>query len=251
MATVVADVTLVERLTEQFGHQRLEERFSNRRAESRGSQFFGLVNNVHVKFGSVHPSSWILREKATTIGKHTRHTNHGNEAGCASRDVQELFVIDSPQQRISEIRVVKRNLKRIHEAGNISSRAEKESAFDKEKFGTKCRETDCNEQDDASSSSDEELRDLFSRDEKLVTTDMSVGESVYVKCNPLLRPTGSDHASATRRKRYKICRGNLKKKIKISRPCLDLEKMEARRLKDIDIDGTKRESIFHPIHQVN
>ncbi|KAK2570629.1 hypothetical protein P5673_004313 [Acropora cervicornis] len=208
MATVVADVTLVERLTEQFGHQRLEERFSSRRAESRGSQFFGLVNNVHVKFGSVHPSSWILREKATTISKHKRHTNHGNEAGFASRDVQELFLIDSPQQRISEIRVVKRNLKRIHEAGNISSRAEKESAFDKEKFSTKCRETDCNEQDDASSSSDEELRDLFSRDEKLVTTDMSVGESVYVKCNPLLRPTGSDHASATRRKRISMEEAN-------------------------------------------
>ena len=251
MATVVADVTLVERLTEQFRLQRLEERFPSHRAESRGSQVFGLDNNVHVKFGSAHASSWILREKATTRSKHERHTNHGNKAGCASRNVQELFVIDSPQQGISEIRIAKRNLKRIHQAVNISSRAEKESAFDKEKFSTECEETDYNERDDALSSSDDELRDLFTRDEKLGVTDASMGESVNVKCNPLLRPTGSDHASERRRKRCKICRGNLKKKFKVSRPCLDLEKMEARRLKDTDNNGTKPESIFHPIHQEN
>lgn len=252
MAALVADVTRVESLAEQFGRQRLEEGLAHR-AESLSSQLSVDNNAPDVKF-LPHHSAWLICERAPSKSKQERHTNQGIKQYKTSRNLQHLNDRESPQL-VSEVRIVKVNNKRNFKRTQAvkPSRGEKEYALDKEKLNTVCNEE--GEGLDLSSSSDDELRELFLCEAKPAEMDSTrLGKAGGAE-DDSARPTGllmdqiSDK-SDTRRKRNKICRGSLKKKIKISRPCLDLEKMLARRLEDLKTDNKKPENIFHPIHQM-
>lgn len=249
MATVIADVTRVDSLTEQFGRQRLEDGLA-RRPENFDSQLSHACTDIDVRFESALPNAWIIRESAPSISKHERHANRENKDRCASRNLQDLF-IKSSTQRVSEVRIMKvvsnkRSLKRNLQMIASTSRVEKEFVLDKAKLNLGYKETEeeeqLNEAFDLSSSSDEELRDLFARCKE--RAGMFQGEKTCDRLSTM------PQAGETKRKRNKICRGSLKKKIKISRPCLDLEKMVARRLEDLGTDRKYAENRFHPIHQV-
>ena len=252
MAAVVADVTRVDSLTEQFGRQRLEGNFA-RRTESLGSQLSAPDNHtVDVRLAS-NGSEWIICERPHTISKQENLANQTIKAQRVSRNLQNFDVRESPQF-VSEVCIVKvvgnkRNLKR-NQTVKPSVSLKKECAFDK-------LNTACNEQDEAldlSSSSDDELRELFKSKVKPSEQDRALqgksdGSENYSARKNGLAQDQSDKID-TRRKRHKTSRGSLKKKLKISRPCLDLEKMVERRLEDLKTDGKNPESIFHPIHQM-
>ena len=253
MAAVLADVPRVDSLTEQFGRQLLEDSLAHR-TESLGSQLSAADNHVvDVRLASSRSAEWIICERPHTRSKPRNHANHRIKAQRVSCNLQHLDVRESPQL-VSEVCIVKvvgnkRNLKR-NQTVKPSMSHKKESAFDK-------HSTTCDERDEAldlSSSSDDELRELFESKAKPSEQDRALqgksdGIDNYSAGKNGLARDHSDKIDA-RRKRYKTSRGSLKKKLKISRPCLDLEKMVERRLEDLKTDGKYPESIFHPIHHM-
>lgn len=254
MATLIADVTRVESLAEQFGRQRLEEDLQQvtRRAEILGSQLSpDKAANVRL---SSHHSAWLICERTPTKSKHESYTNHRIKEQFASRNLQHLNGRERPQL-VSEVRIVKfvsnkRNLKRNQAVR--PSRGEKEFIFDKDKLNIVSNERD--EGLDLSSSSEDELRELFGGKAKPSEVESAPQRKAEDTGTFLARPSALDKdqndKQDTRRKRNKICRGSLKKKVKISRPCLDLEKMLARRVEDLKTDSKDAENIFHPIDQM-
>ena len=255
MAAVVADVTRVDSLTEQFGRQRLEDSLA-RRTESLGSQLSAAAADNHavdVRLASNGSAEWIICERPHTKSKFENHANHTIKAQRVGRNLQHLDVRES-SQLISEVCIVKvvgnkRNLKRNQTVKPSMSR-KKECAFDKQN-------TACNKREEAldlSSSSDDELRELFKSKFKPSEQDRSLQGKSDGTDNYSARKNGSAQDQSdkidARRKRYKTSRGSLKKKLKISRPCLDLEKMVERRLEDLQTDEKNPETIFHPIHHM-
>lgn len=252
MAVAVADVARVDSLTEQFGRQRLENS-SVRRSESLASQLSVHDDGVDVQLVP-HSGAWIICESRT----HTKNNRHGRQANhegkvrqCAvGRNLQDLHIRESPHL-VGEVRVVKvvgnkRNYKRFQTV-NLP-RGEDGYAHDKQEPKTEGDKR--NEALDLSSSSDDELRELFT---SKVKSPALHGKTDGAD-NYLVQQSGSaqdlSDKSDSRRKRYKISRGSLKKKIKISRPYLDLEKMEERRLDDLETGGKSPENIFHPIYRM-
>ena len=251
MAALVADVTRVENLTEQFGRQRLEEGLGHR-AENLVSHLSAENSTSDVRFSS-HRGKWLICDGTPANSKHERRASQGIEQHSVSRHLQQR---ESPQL-VSEVCIVnvvgnKRNLKRNQAVK--STRGEKEYILAaKDKFSSVCN-AEGDEGFDLSSSSDDELRELFLCKVKPPEMDSDLQEKansaevLSAQLTVLARDQG-DKAD-TRRKRNKLYRGSLKKKIKFSRPCLDLEKMEARRLEYLKTDNKKPENIFHPIHQM-
>lgn len=238
MAAIVADVARVDNLTEQFGRQRLEEGLAYR-AESLGSQLATNNNASDVKLASQH-SAWLICQRAPAKNKLERRMGQVSKMHGVSRNLLHLNDRESPPV-VSEVRIVKfgsskrPNLKRYQ--ATKPSTEENGYEVDRSKLNAILREDYGGL--DLSSSSDDELRELHScKTEALETNFEGKAESVEVL---------SAGEKDTRRKRNKICKGSLKKKFKISRPCLDLEKMLARKVKDVENDKTP-ESIFHPIH---
>ena len=250
MAAVVADVARVDNLTEQFGRQRLEEGLAYR-TESFGSQLATNNNARDVKLAS-HQSAWLICQRTPAKGKLERRRSQASKTHGASPNLLHLNDRESPPV-VSEVRIVKfgsskrPNLKR-NQAAKLS-KEENGYEVDSGNLNAVLREDYGGL--DLSSSSDDELRELHScKTEALETSFERKAESAEVlSARPPPGSTKDQSEKDTRRKRNKICRGSLKKKFKISRPCLDLEKMLARRVTDAENDKTP-ESIFHPIHQM-
>ena len=250
MAAIVADVARLDNLTEQFGRQRLEESLAFR-AESLGSQLTTNNNARDVKLAS-HHSAWLICQRAPAKNKLERRTSQASKMHGVSRNLLHLNDRESPPV-VSEVRIVKcgsskrPNLKRNQAAK--SSMEENGYEVDRSKLNAILREDFGGL--DLSSSSDDELRELHScKTEALETNFEGNAESAELPSAQPPPGLAKDQSEKdTRRKRNKICRGSLKKKFKISRPCLDLEKMLARRVKDAENDKTP-ESKFHPIHQL-
>lgn len=252
MATLLADVTRVDNLTEQFGRQRLEDGLAYR-AEDLGSQFASNNNASDIRVAS-HHSAWLFCERMPTKGKLERRSSQVKQASkthSASRNLLHLNDSESPPL-VSEVRIVKvgsskRNLKR----NQATKHADEENGFElvKDRLNIVLKEGDGGL--DLSSSSDDELRELYScKTETLETNLERKAESAETLWSPRPSCLAKDQGDKdTRRKRNKICRGSLKKKFKISRPCLDLEKMLARKVEGTENDKAP-ESIFHPIHQM-
>lgn len=254
MAALVADLTRVDNLTEQFGRQMLEEGLAYR-AESLGSQLAANNNAGDVRF-TAHHSAWLICERTPAKpGKFERRTSQANKTHSVSRNLVHLRTDRESPPLVSEVRIVKvgsskRSLKRNQV--EKSSKDENGYELDKKEFkNIVLKEGDGGF--DLSSSSDDELRELYSCKTEPLETNFKTSNAAG--CPELLSPTRSpgfakgQNDKDTRRKRNKICRGSLKKKFKISRPCLDLEKMLARRVEDMGTDKIP-ESIFHPIHQM-
>ena len=254
MAAAVADVARVDSLTEQFGRQRLENS-SAHRSENLASQLSVDDDGADVQLAP-HSGAWIICERTHTKNKHARRANHwGKVCQCAvGRNLQDLHIKESPHL-VSEVRVIKivgdkRNSKRIETVK--LPRGEEGYAHDKQEPNTEDGKR--NEALDLSSSSDDELRELFTSKVKSPEQYTAIHGKEDGADNYLVRQSGlaqglSDKSDC-RRKRYKIGRGSLKKKIKISRPYLDLEKMEERRLEDLEAGGKNPENIFHPIYRI-
>ena len=252
MAAIVADVARVDNLTEQFGRQRLEEGLAYR-AESLDPQLTANNKARDVKLAT-HHSAWLICQSSTAKGKLERRTSQASKMHCVSRNLLHLNNRElSPV--VSEVRIVKfgssqrPNLKRNQVAKPSNSKHENGYEVDRGKLNDVLSSEDYGELD-LSSSSDDELRELHTCKTEALETNFGKTESAEVL---LARPPpglAKDQSEKdTRRKRNKICRGTLKKKFKISRPCLDLEKMLARRVNDAQNDKTP-DSIFHPIHQM-
>ena len=252
MAAIVADVARVDNLTEQFGRQRLEEGLAYR-AESLGSKLATNNNARDVKLAA-HHSAWLICQSPPAKGKLERRTSQANKTHSVTRNFLHLSDKESCSV-VSEVRIVKfgsskrpkYNLKR-----NQAAKPSKEDngyVVDRGKLNAELR--DDYGGFDLSSSSDDELRELNScKTEALETNFEGKTESAEILSAPPPPGLAKDQSEKdTRRKRNKISRGSLKKKFKISRPCLDLEKMLARRVKDAESDKTP-ENIFHPIHQM-
>lgn len=250
MAAIVVDVARVDNLTEQFGRQRLEEGLAYR-AESLGSQLATNNNARDVRLAS-HHSAWLICQRPPAKGKSEKRTSQASKTDGVSRNLLHLNDRESPPV-VSEVRIVKfGSSKRPSIKRNQAAKPSKEEngyEVDRGTLNAVFREDDGGL--DLSSSSDDELRELNScKTETLETNFEEKAESAEIlsaRPPPGLAKDQSD--KDTRRKRNKICRGSLKKKFKISRPCLDLEKMLARRVEDAENDKTP-ESIFHPIHQM-
>ena len=251
MAALVADVTRVDNLTEQFGRQRLEEGLAYR-GESLGSQLAKNSDTSDVRLAT-HRSAWLICKRTPAKGKLEKLSSQASKTHSVSHNLLHRNGRESPSL-VSEVRIVKvgsgakRNFKRNHAV----IPAKEENGF--ELIGDKQNIVLKGAADgglDLSSSSDDELRDLYScKTEELETNFEGNAESAEVL---LTRPPGlaiDQVDKDTRRKRNKMCRGSLKKKLKTSRrPCLDLEKMLARRVEDRE-DDQAPESMFHPIHQM-
>jgi len=253
MAAIVADVARVDNLTEQFGRQRLEEGLAYR-AESRSSQLATSNNtrDVNVKLAS-HHSAWLICQRPPAKGTLERPTSQAGKTHGVSRNLLHLNDRES-KPVVSEVRIVKfGSSKRPNLKRNQAAKPPKEEdagyEVDRGKLNAVLRE-DYGELD-LSSSSDDELRELNScKIEALQTNFERKAEGAEDNSARLPPGLAKDQSEKdTRRKRNKICRGSLKKKFKISRPCLDLEKMLERRAKAAENDKTP-ESIFHPIHQM-
>ncbi|KAL9969336.1 hypothetical protein ACROYT_G021537 [Oculina patagonica] len=245
MAALVADVSRVDNLTEKFGRQRLEEGLAYR-AESLGSQLAANNNTSDVRLASRH-SAWLICERTPAKGKLERRSNQAGKTHSVSRNLLHLSDSES-RPVVSEVRIVKvgsskRNLKR----SQVAKPAKEDDRFElvKDRLKIVLKEGDGGL--DLSSSSDDELRELnSSKIEATETNFEGNAESTKTRQAGLAKDQGDKD---TRRKRNKNCRGSLKKKLKISRPCLDLEKMLARRVESTENDKAP-ESIFHPIHQM-
>ena len=253
MAAIVADVARVDNLTEKFGRQRLEEGLAYR-AESLGSQIATNNNARDIKLAS-HHSAWLICQSPPAKGKLERRTrtSQASKTHGVSRNLLNLNDRESPPV-VSEVRIrvkfggsKRPNLKRNQAAKPFKE--ENGYEVDRGKLNAVLREDYGGL--DLSSSSDDELRELHScKTEALETSLEGKAESAEVlSAQPLSGLAKDQSEKDTRRKRNRICRGSLKKKFKISRPCLDLEKMLARRVKDAENDKTP-ESIFHPIHHM-
>lgn len=248
MTALVADVSRVDNLTEQFGRQRLEEGLAYR-AESLGSQLAANNNTSDVRLAS-HHSAWLICERTPAKGKFERRSNQADKAHSVSRNLLHLNDKKSPPH-VSEVRIVKvgsnkRNLKR----NQVAKPAKEDNGFElvKDRLKIVLKEGDGGL--DLSSSSDDELRELNSCKVEATETNFEGNaestETLWTRPSGLAKDQGDKD---TRRKRNKNCRGSLKKKFKISRPCLDLEKMLARRVEGTENDKAP-ESIFHPIYQM-
>jgi len=248
MAAIVADVARVDNLTEQFGRQRLEEGLAYR-DESLATN--NNARDVNVRLGS-HHSAWLICQRPPAKGTLERLTSQASRTHGVSSNLLHLNGRESPPV-VSEVRIVKfgsskrPNLKRNQAAK--PSKEENGYGVDGGKLNAGLREDHGGL--DLSSSSDDELRELTSCKIKALQTNFEgKAESAEVLSTRLPPALAKDQSEKdTRRKRNKVCRGSLKKKFKISRPCLDLEKMLARRVKDAENDKTL-ESVFHPIHQM-
>lgn len=245
MAALVADVTRINNLTEKFGQQRLEEGFAYSAESYLGSQLATDNNTSEVRFAS-HHSAWLICERTPAKGKLEKRS----KAHSVSRNLLNLSDRESPPVA-SEVRIVKvgsgkRNLRRNQAAKS----ANEENGFElvKDRLNIVLKENDGGL--DLSSSSDDELRELNScKNEALETNfeeNLESAETLCTRSSSLAKDQGDKD---TRRKRNKICRGSLKKKLKVSRPCLDLEKMLTRRVEETENNKTP-ENIFHPIHQM-
>lgn len=250
MAAIVADVARVDSLTEQFGRQRLEEGLAYR-AESLGSKLATNNNTRDVKLAA-HHSAWLICQSPPAKGKLERQTSQANKTHNVTRNFLQLSDKKSCPV-VSEVRIVKfgsskrPNLKRNQAAK--SSKEDNGYVVDRCKLNAELR--DDYGGFDLSSSSDDELRELNSCKTEALETNFE-GKAKSAEILSARPPPGlaqDQSEKDTRRKRNKISRGSLKKKFKISRPCLDLEKMLARRVKDAENDKIP-ESIFHPIHQM-
>lgn len=247
MAAIVADVARLDNLTEQFGRQRLEEGLAYR-AESLASQLATNNNSRDVKLASRH-SAWLIWPAKSNL---ERRTSQASKMHGVSRNLQHLNDRESPPV-VSEVRIVKcgsskrPNLKRNQAAKHSTEQNGYE--VDRSKLNAILREDYGGL--DLSSSSDDELQELYSSKTKALETNFEgkAESAELLSAQPLPGLAKDQIEKDTRRKRNKNCRGSLKKKFKISRPCLDLEKMLARRVKDVENDKTP-ESIFHPIHQL-
>lgn len=252
MAAIVADVARVDNLTEQFGRQRLEEGLAYR-AESLGSKLATNNNARDVKLAA-HHSAWLICQSPPAKGKLERRTSQANKTHSVSRNFLHLSDKESCPA-VSEVRIVKYgsskrpNLKRNQAAKPLKKDNEYSVVHDRCKLNAELR--DDYGGFDLSSSSDDELRELNScKTEALETNFEEKAESAEIlSVRPPPGLAKDQNEKDTRRKRNKISRGSLKKKFKISRPCLDLEKMLARRVKDAENDKTP-ENIFHPIYQM-
>lgn len=248
MAALVADVTRVESLTEQLGRHSLDEDLIQRTEKNFVSTQISPDNSASdVRISSHLADTWLGVVDRTPINsKYNKREAQGIKQHIVSRKLQPLNLRETPKL-VNEVRIVKfvsnkRNLRRNH-----AVKLEREY----EKDALKTRYGRVEEGFDQSSSSDDELRELFLCNAKTPEMDKEMQEnsnSAEVNFRAAGLVEEKVDKADTRRKRNKMCRGSLKKKIKISRPCLDLEKMEARRLDDLKIDNKRPESIFHPIH---
>lgn len=245
MAALVADVTRINNLTEKFGRQRLEEGLAYSPESCLGSQLATNNNTSEVRFAS-HHSAWLICEKTPAKDKLGKRS----KAHSVSRNLLHLSDRESPPV-VSEVRIVKvgsskRNLRRNQAARSPNE----ENGFElvKDRLNIVLKENDGGL--DLSSSSDDELRELNSRKNAAIETNFEENaESAETLCTQSLSSAKEQGDKDTRRKRNKICRGSLQKKFKVSRPCLDLEKMLTRRVEETENNKTP-ENIFHPIHQM-
>ena len=246
MAALVAEVTRVDKLTEKFGRQRIEEGLVYG-AEKIGSQLAANNSASDVAF-TEHHRAWLICERPRVRGKPERRTGQANKPRVASRNLPHLTHRKSPPL-VSEVRIIKvRNSKRGLSQSQNPSEREDESRFDKDRLYVTLGGSD--EGFDLSSSSDDELREFYSCKTELLEANsdgnLDVSEKHSIRLPDLVKDQSDKEA---RRKRNKIYRGSLKKKLKVSRPSLDLEKMLARRMEDTRSDKGP-ENIFHPIHQM-
>lgn len=246
MAALVADVTRVDKLTEKFGRQRIEEGFVYG-AEKTGSQLAANNNAGDAAFTEQH-RAWFICERPPVRGKPERRTGQANKPRGASRNLPRLTHRKSPPL-VSEVRIIQvRNNKRGISQNQDPSEREDESKLCKDRFYISLRDND--EGFDLSSSSDDELRELHSCKTEFLEANpdgnLDAAEEHSIRLPDLVKDQSDKDA---RRKRNKIYRGSLKKKLKVSRPSLDLEKMLARRMEDMRSDKGP-ENIFHPIHQM-
>lgn len=250
MAALVADVTRVDKLTEQFGRQRLEEGLAYG-ADSLGSQLAANNNAGDVTF-TKHHSAWLICERSPVRGKLERRTGQGNKTHGVSRNLPHLSHRRSPPL-VSEVRIIKvGSNKRIIRRTQIAnpSKKEDEGELDKDKLYVALREGD-EGLDLSCSSSDDELRELYSyKTEPFETNSEGNADNGEIHSTRLPGLVKGQSDKDPRRKRNKFCRGSLKKKIKISRPSLDLEKMLERRVEDMGSGKGPENNIFHPIHQM-
>lgn len=251
MAALVADVTRVESLTEQLGRHSLDEDLIQRTEKNFVSTQISPDNSASdVRISSHLADTWLgIVDRTPTNSKYNKRGAQGIKQHIVSRKLQPLNLRETPKL-VNEVRIVKfvsnkRNLRRNH-----AVKLEKDGReYEKDALNTRYGRVE--EGFDQSSSSDDELRELFLCNTKTTEMDKEMQEnsnSAEVNFRAAGLVEEKVDKADTGRKRNKMCRGSLKKKIKISRPCLDLEKMEARRLDDLKIDNKRPENIFHPIH---
>ena len=250
MAALVADLGHVESLTEQFGRQRLDQdRFFN--AESLRTQF-AANNSISELQLSPQPSAWLIYNGTSEKDAHAIDTVRAYKS---NREDNELVGSDVSQPLLFQSGVAgyissKRTIKRS-QCFKASQEKMQITGIKAEISNTARSERD--ERIDFSSSSDDELRDLFLfqlKTKHAAEDDRRKESHSELRLTPPQGLTIKDPVQKdNRRKRYKTCRRTLKKKLKTSRPCLDLEKMLGKRMED-ERSEKKSESFFLPIHQL-
>lgn len=255
---MVADVSYLDNLTEKLGRQRLDDGFSHAGAGE------SLHRTQPVPDFHLTPRQKALlickpRDLDFSLGKDSSKPGLYSrgflrlETGACSKSafVTETSVRRNKLAPMKRFAASKRSFLRCDSPDITRQTYTSEAA-------AVSRELD-SDSGNLSSSSDDELRELFIRSTNQFKTKPREGiKSEKTRSDPALSSAQSPGISFSAnmdvnekdnsRKRNKTTRGNLKKRQKFSRPSLNLEKMLAARIGK-ELGNNRPESSFFPIHE--